>query len=114
MKVALITGINGQDGSYMAEMLLEKGYVVWGIVRRASDINTKRIDHLYGNKNLIIRYGDVTDGSNLLNILFKIDEAYPELERLEIYNLAAMSHVKVSFETEKGPKGLSAVRVKVI
>ena len=98
MKVALITGITGQDGSYMAEMLLEKGYMVWGIVRRASDFNTKRIDHLYGNKNLIIRYGDVTDGSNLLNILFKIDEAYPDLERLEIYNLAAMSHVKVSFE----------------
>jgi len=99
MKVALITGITGQDGSYMAEMLLEKGYIVWGIVRRASDINTKRIDHLYGHKNLIIRYGDVTDGSNLLHLLFKIDETYHEkLERLEIYNLAAMSHVKVSFE----------------
>jgi GDPmannose 4,6-dehydratase len=99
MKVALITGITGQDGSYMCEFLLEKGYIVWGIVRRASDINTKRIDHLYGHKNLIIRYGDVTDGSNLLHLLFKIDETYhDELERLEIYNLAAMSHVKVSFE----------------
>ena len=99
MKVALITGITGQDGSYMCEFLLEKGYIVWGIVRRASDINTNRIDHLYGHKNLIIRYGDVTDGSNLLHLLFKIDETYhEELERLEIYNLAAMSHVKVSFE----------------
>ena len=99
MKVALITGITGQDGSYMCEFLLEKGYIVWGIVRRASDINTNRIDHLYGHKNLIIRYGDITDGSNLLHLLFKIDETYhEELERLEIYNLAAMSHVKVSFE----------------
>jgi len=99
MKVALITGITGQDGSYMTEFLLEKDYKVWGIVRRASDINTKRIDHLYNNKNLTIKYGDVTDGSNLLHLLYQIDETYKDnLERLEIYNLAAMSHVKVSFE----------------
>ncbi len=98
MKVALITGLTGQDGSYLAELLLEKEYQVWGIVRRASDINTRRIDHLYNNKNLIIKYGDMTDGSNLLHIMYEIKDTYPDLDRLEIYNLAAMSHVKVSFE----------------
>ena len=98
MKVALITGITGQDGSYLAELLLEKEYHVWGIIRRASDINTHRIDHLYGNKNLTIKYGDMTDGSNLLHIMYEIKETYPKLDKLEIYNLAAMSHVKVSFE----------------
>ena len=104
MKVALITGITGQDGSYLAELLLEKNYDVWGIIRRSSDINTHRIDHLYGNKNLILRYGDMTDSSNLLHIMSEIRTKYvanpedTEFERLEIYNLAAMSHVKVSFE----------------
>jgi GDPmannose 4,6-dehydratase len=99
MKVALITGITGQDGSYMAEFLLEKEYKVWGIIRRASDINTHRIEHLYYNTNLTIKYGDITDGSNLLHLIYQIKETYgEELERLEIYNLAAMSHVKVSFE----------------
>jgi GDPmannose 4,6-dehydratase len=99
MKVALITGITGQDGSYMAEFLLEKKYKVWGIIRRSSDINTHRINHLFNNPNLIIKYGDMTDGSNLLHLLYQIKETYNlNLERLEIYNLAAMSHVKVSFE----------------
>ena len=98
MKVALITGITGQDGSYLAELLLEKNYQVWGIVRRASDINTKRIDHLYDNKNLTIKYGDMTDSSNLLHIMYEIKETYSDLDRVEVYNLAAMSHVKVSFE----------------
>jgi len=99
MKVALITGITGQDGSYLAELLLDKEYKVWGIIRRSSSINTERIDHLYYNKNLIIKYGDMTDGSNFLHLLYEIKETYSEnLERLEIYNLAAMSHVKVSFE----------------
>lgn len=98
MKVALITGITGQDGSYLAELLLEKKYIVWGLIRRASDINTHRIDHLYDNDNLIIKYGDMTDSPNLLHIMSMIKEKYPDLERLEIYNLAAMSHVKVSFE----------------
>lgn len=110
MKVALITGITGQDGSYLAELLLEKNYDVWGIIRRSSDINTHRIDHLYGNKNLILRYGDMTDSSNLLHIMSEIRTKYvikseatdasntTEFQRLEIYNLAAMSHVKVSFE----------------
>ncbi len=97
-KVALITGVNGQDGSYLAELLLEKDYQVWGVIRRSSDINTSRIDHLFSNKNFTVKYGDMTDGSNLLHLVYEINEKYPELERLEIYNLAAMSHVKVSFE----------------
>ena len=97
--VSLITGITGQDGSYLAELLLEKDYHVWGIIRRSSDINTHRIDHLYSNKRLVLRYGDMSDGSNLLHIMYEIKETYKEsLTRLEVYNLAAMSHVKVSFE----------------
>ena len=99
MKVSLITGITGQDGSYLAELLLEKNYDVWGIIRRASDINTNRINHLYYNKKLILKYGDLTDSSNLLHILENIKNSYGDnLEILEVYNLAAMSHVKVSFE----------------
>ena len=101
-KIALITGITGQDGSYLADLLLEKKYIVWGIIRRASSFNTKRIDHLRFNKELnnkfILKYGDMTDSSCLLNILFQIKQQYSHLERLEIYNLAAQSHVKVSFE----------------
>ena len=98
MKIALITGITGQDGSYLAELLLEKNYYVWGIIRRASSMNTYRIDHLYSNKKLILRYGDLTDSSNLLHILADIEDKYQNIDVLEIYNLAAMSHVKVSFE----------------
>ena len=99
MKVALITGITGQDGSYLSELLLEKEYKVWGIIRRSSSINTKRIDHLYENKNLILRHGDLTDGTNLLQLCYEIKNTYNnELTRLEVYNLGAMSHVKVSFE----------------
>ena len=98
MKVALLTGITGQDGSYLAELLLEKNYHVWGIIRRSSNINTQRIDHLYEHPNLTLKYGDMTDGSNLLHIIYEIKTLYTELERLEVYNLAAMSHVKVSFE----------------
>ena len=97
MKVALITGINGQDGSYLAELLLEKEYEVWGIIRRSSDINTHRINHLYANKNLILKYGDLSDSANLLHIFSEIKKI-DNMERLEVYNLAAMSHVKVSFE----------------
>jgi GDPmannose 4,6-dehydratase len=96
-KVALITGITGQDGSYLAEFLLKKGYIVHGIKRRSSLFNTDRIDHLYEdphveNRNLILHYGDMTDSMNLTRI---IQETQPD----EIYNLAAMSHVHVSFET---------------
>ena len=99
MKVALITGITGQDGSYLAEILLQKEYDVWGIIRRSSDINTHRINHIYSNQKLILKYGDLTDSSNLLHILDQIRQKYSSnLERLEIYNLGAMSHVKVSFE----------------
>ena len=98
MKIALITGITGQDGSYLAELLLEKKYFVWGVIRRSSDINTHRINHLYKNKNLVLRYGDMTDSSNLLHIMYEIKEEYPNLDIVEVYNLAAMSHVKVSFE----------------
>ena len=95
-KIALITGITGQDGSYLAELLLEKGYIVWGIIRRSSSINTGRIDHIFDK--LILRYGDLTDSSNLFNILTEIKNTYPDLDRLEVYNLGAMSHVKISFE----------------
>ena len=89
MKVALITGITGQDGSYLAELLLEKGYEVHGIVRRSSLINTHRIDHIYNRLNL--HYGDLADSTNLIRI---IQEVQPD----EIYNLGAQSHVKVSFD----------------
>ncbi|MFT7686046.1 MAG: GDPmannose 4,6-dehydratase [Candidatus Azotimanducaceae bacterium] len=96
MKKALITGITGQDGSYLAEFLLEKGYQVHGIKRRASSFNTQRIDHIYQDKheasrNLILHYGDLTDSANLIRIL-------KEVEPDEVYNLAAQSHVAVSFE----------------
>jgi len=96
--IALITGITGQDGSYLAELLLEKKYIVWGIIRKSSSINTHRIEHLYLNKSLILRYGDLSDSANILHIISEIKTTYPEIERLEIYNLGAMSHVKVSFE----------------
>jgi len=96
-KVALITGITGQDGSYLAEFLLEKGYLVHGIKRRASSLNTERIDHLYqdphvNHRDLILHYGDLSDTSNLVRI---IQECQPD----EIYNLGAQSHVAVSFES---------------
>ena len=97
MKKALITGITGQDGSYLAEFLLEKGYEVHGIKRRSSSFNTERIDHIYQDphiksKNLILHYGDLTDSSNLTRIVNQVKPS-------EIYNLAAQSHVAVSFET---------------
>ena len=98
MKVGLITGITGQDGSYLAELLLEKEYIVYGIIRRSSSLNTSRIDHIFSNKNLVLKYGDLSDGTCLLEILYEIKSKYPNMERLEIYNLGAMSHVKVSFE----------------
>lgn len=91
MKVALITGITGQDGSYLAELLLAKGYVVHGIIRRASVFNTERIDHLIGKEHFILHHGDVTDSSNINKLMSTIQ---PD----EVYNLAAQSHVQVSFE----------------
>jgi len=112
MKVALITGITGQDGSYLAELLLEKGYEVHGIKRRASSLNTDRIDHLYQdphnpNQRLKLHYGDLTDAMNLTRI---IEECQPD----EIYNLGAMSHVKVSFDTPEyvgNVDGLGTLRI---
>jgi GDPmannose 4,6-dehydratase len=97
MKKALITGITGQDGAYLAEFLIKKGYIVHGIKRRSSLINTARIDHLYQepheqHRNFILHYGDLTDSTNLIRI---IHDVQPD----EIYNLGAMSHVKVSFDT---------------
>ena len=98
MKVALITGITGQDGSYLAELLLEKEYHVHGLIRRSSSINTNRIDHIFYNSRLVLHYGDMTDGASLYKIINNIKNLYPEMERFEVYNLAAQSHVKVSFE----------------
>ena len=98
MKISFITGITGQDGSYLAELLLEKGYIVHGLIRRSSNVNTNRIDHIFKNKNLILHYGDLTDGTSLFKILNDIKNLYPEMSRLEVYNLAAQSHVKISFE----------------
>lgn len=97
MKTALITGVTGQDGSYLAELLLEKGYMVHGVKRRSSSFNTQRIDHLYQdlhekNINFRLHYGDLTDSTNIIRI---IQEVQPD----EIYNLGAMSHVKVSFDS---------------
>lgn len=111
-KVALVTGITGQDGAYLAEYLIKKGYVVHGIKRRSSMFNTDRIDHLYQdphveNRNLVLHYGDLTDSLNLTRI---IGEVQPD----EIYNLAAMSHVKVSFDTPEytaNADGLGVLRI---
>ena len=95
-KIALITGVTGQDGAYLSELLLGKGYIVHGIKRRTSIINTSRIDHLYqephiSDKNFILHYGDMTDSTNIIRLI-------KEIQPNEIYNLAAMSHVRVSFE----------------
>lgn len=112
MKVALITGITGQDGAYLAEFLLKKGYIVHGIKRRSSMFNTDRIDHLYQdphieNRNFILHHGDLTDSTNLIRI---IQEVQPD----EIYNLGAMSHVQVSFDTPEytaNADGIGTLRI---
>jgi GDPmannose 4,6-dehydratase len=106
-KKALITGITGQDGAYLAEFLLNKGYIVHGIKRRSSSFNTQRIDHLYKdpherNVNFFMHYGDLTDSTNLIRI---VQEVQPD----EIYNLAAQSHVQVSFETPEYTANSDAV-----
>lgn len=111
-KIALVTGITGQDGSYLAELLLDKGYIVHGIKRRASLFNTDRIDHLYQdphdpNLRIKLHYGDLTDSMNLTRI---IQETRPD----EIYNLGAMSHVKVSFDMPEyvgNVDGLGTLRI---
>ena len=107
MKKALITGITGQDGSYLTELLMEKGYEVHGIIRRASTFNTHRIDHLYkdrhdGDARMILHYGDLTDSSNLNRLIEKIEPA-------EIYNLGAQSHVQVSFEVPEYTAEVDAI-----
>ncbi|MCF8214910.1 MAG: GDP-mannose 4,6-dehydratase [Chitinophagaceae bacterium] len=111
-KVALVTGVNGQDGAYLTELLLNKGYTVHGIKRRSSLFNTARIDHLYQDRHekgvkLTLHYGDLTDSTNLIRI---IQETQPD----EIYNLAAMSHVKVSFDTPEytaNADGIGTLRI---
>lgn len=112
MKRALITGITGQDGSYLAEILLEKGYEVHGIIRRASTFNTSRIDHLYqdphiNNRKLFLHYGDLADSVHLVKLLY-------DLKPDEVYHLGAQSHVRVSFDIPEytgDVVGLSAVRI---
>ena len=107
MKTALITGITGQDGSYLAELLIEKGYMVHGIVRRSSLINTYRIDHIFDHPQMKLHYGDLTDAGNLIHV---IQKCKPD----EIYNLAAQSHVKVSFELPEytgNVDGLGTLRI---
>ena len=106
-RVALITGITGQDGSYLAEFLIEKNYIVHGIKRRSSSFNTERIDHLYKDlhldgRNLVLHYGDLSDTSNLVRI---IQECQPD----EIYNLGAQSHVAVSFESPEYTADVDAI-----
>lgn len=107
MKKALITGVTGQDGSYLAEFLLEKGYEVHGIKRRASSLNTQRVDHIYedphtDNQNFVLHYGDLTDSSNLTRIL-------SEVEPDEVYNLGAQSHVAVSFDSPEYTADVDAI-----
>src|SRR4051812_12820880 len=107
--VALITGVTGQDGAYLAELLLRKGYVVHGVKRRSSLFNTARVDHLYldphvEHRNFVLHYGDLTDSTNLLRI---VQETRPT----EIYNLAAQSHVQVSFETPEYTANADAIGV---
>src|SRR5688500_489843 len=111
-KIALMTGVTGQDGDYHSAILLKKGYIVQGIKRRATLINTDRIDQLYqdphvSRRNFILHYGDLTDSTNLIRI---VQEAQPD----EIYNLGAMSHVKVSFDTPEytaNADGIGTLRI---
>ena len=107
MKKALITGVTGQDGSYLAEFLLAKGYKVHGLKRRTSLLNTDRIDHIYQDSHetdgqFVLHYADLTDGASLLRLLLEIN---PD----EVYNLAAMSHVKVSFEVPESTAQVGAI-----
>ena len=106
-KTALITGITGQDGSYLAELLLEKGYEVHGIIRRSSSFNTERIDHIYQGpqeerRRLNLHYGDLSDGVSLVNLLRKVQ---PD----EVYNLGAQSHVRVSFDAPEYTADITAL-----
>ena len=106
MKIAFITGITGQDGSYLTELLLEKGYTIFGILRRTSLFNTTRIDHI--RNRIYLRYGDMTDGAALSTYLHDIVNKY-DFQVLEIYNLAAQSHVKISFENAEYTSQVDAI-----
>lgn len=106
-RVALITGITGQDGSYLSELLLEKNYKVYGIIRRHSIFGTERIEHI--RESLHLRYGDVTDQNSIYNVLNEIYSNNPDFDVLEIYNLAAQSHVKVSFEIPEYTSDVDAI-----
>ncbi|MEL6686848.1 MAG: GDP-mannose 4,6-dehydratase, partial [Pseudomonadota bacterium] len=101
-KTALITGVTGQDGSYLAELLLAKGYKVHGMKRRSSSFNTNRVDHIFGDPNFVLHYGDLTDSTNIIRL---VQEVQPD----EIYNLGAQSHVQVSFETPEYTANSDAV-----
>ena len=113
-KIAIITGITGQDGSYLTELLDSKGYIIYGIIRRNSNINTKRINHLYKYESdkLILKYGDLTDTSCIINILNEIYNKHNSImDVLEIYNLAAMSHVAISYEIPNYTAQVDAIGV---
>ncbi len=115
-RIGLITGISGQDGSYMTELLLSKGYEVWGLIRKSTTPirENKNIGHLVDNERLTLKYGDMCDGGCIASVLAKIKNKYVDLERLEIYNLAALSHVGVSFELPEytsDVNGLGVLRV---
>ena len=112
-KVAIITGITGQDGSYLSEFLYNKDYIIYGIIRRNSNINTKRINHLYEyeSSKLILKYGDLTDHSCIISLLNEIYNKHTDLDVLEIYNLAAMSHVAISYEIPNYTAQVDAIGV---
>ena len=105
--ISFITGITGQDGSYLAELLIGKGYTVYGMIRRQSAIHTPRIDHIYNHVHL--KYGDLTDSSSLIGILSHIKTSHPDMERLEVYNLGAQSHVKGPSNFPNTPRKLPAL-----
>tara|TARA_B110000967_G_scaffold208787_1_gene262199 strand:+ start:2078 stop:3139 length:1062 start_codon:yes stop_codon:yes gene_type:complete len=110
-KIAFITGITGQDGSYLAELLLDKKYIVYGLIRRSSNINTQRINHLYkyDSSTMRLRYGDITDKSSIDTIFREIITDHPLLSVLEVYNLAAMSHVGISYSMPVYSTQVSAI-----
>ena len=107
MNIAFITGITGQDGSYLAEFLLKKGYTIYGILRRTSLFNTTRIDHI--RHKIFLRYGDLTDGAGLSNYLHDIVQKHKDMRQFEIYNLGAQSHVKISFEIPEYTTDVDAI-----
>ena len=113
IKLAIITGITGQDGSYLTELLDSKDYIIYGIIRRNSNINTKRINHLYkyNSEKLILKYGDLTDPYCVINILNEINSKYTDIEVIEIYNLGAMSHVAISYEIPSYTAQVDAIGV---